>query len=176
MPLLESGKLDLIVGRLYELDNHHDVHRDTIYHEPISAMVRADHPLLQHSSLSVGDLSDFGIVLPSLEQRLGPEVDNVLTEAGLVLSSSLLRSTSISFIRELILSSDFVTVLPRLMMAGDIERGLVKIAPLTLTSGSRPAGIITLRHRRRTTAILALVSALRDYVGELKKTGLLKSE
>ncbi|GLK85637.1 LysR substrate-binding domain-containing protein [Ancylobacter defluvii] len=173
MPQLESGKLDIIVGRLYEAETSQDVQRETIYHEPISMIVRADHPLLKHGKVDVETLARYGLVLPSLEQRLGQEVDSVLAYSNLLPSTPPLRSTSLSFIRELILSSDFVTVLPRLMLAGDLTRGAVHLLPVALVSVSRPAGIVSLRHRRRPASVAALITALREHLRELQKTGLL---
>ncbi|HEV7337337.1 MAG TPA: LysR substrate-binding domain-containing protein [Bosea sp. (in: a-proteobacteria)] len=176
MPQLESGKLDLIVGRLYELETPHDVHRETIYHEPISVLARAGHPLLQGSEAAAASLADCGLVLPSLEQRLGQEIDSVIAYSGLDMPGAPLRSSSISFIRELILSSNYVTVLPRLMLAGDLGRGAVQILPVAMASSSRPAGIITLRNRRRPAAVAALVAALREHLRELRATGLLDDD
>jgi LysR family pca operon transcriptional activator len=176
MPQLESGRLDLIVGRLYELETDHDVRRETIYHEPVSILARAEHPLFAGSTLDASSIAAFGLVLPSLEQRLGQEVDAVIASSGLAMPPSTLRSTSISFIRELVLTSNFITVLPRLMLAGDLARGAVGIVPVAMSSGRRPAGIITLRHRRRPPSVAALLDALRDHVRELRATGLLDEE
>ena len=173
MPQLEANRLDLIVGRLYELETVHDVNRETIYHEPISLMVRSGHPLLALAAPTPADVTAFGLVLPSLEQRLGQEVDTALTGAGFTLPEALLRSTSTSFIRELVLSSDFVTVLPRLMLAGDIARGTIALVPVALVAGGRPAGIVTLRNRRHPPAVAALVQALREHVQVLRRSGLL---
>ncbi|GAB4064445.1 LysR family transcriptional regulator [Ancylobacter sonchi] len=173
MPQLESGKLDLIVGRLYEAETSQEVQRETLYHEPISMIVRADHPVLRDGRIDVETFARYGLVLPSLEQRLGQEVDSVLAYSNLLPGTPPLRSTSISFIRELILSSDFVTVLPRLMLAGDLTRGAVRLVPVALVSVSRPAGIVSLRHRRRPASVLALLAALRGHLRELQKTGLL---
>lgn len=176
MPDLESGKLDLIVGRLYELETVHDVHRETIYHEPISMLARAGHPLLDDPAPNAATVASYGLVLPSLEQRLGQEVDGVIASSGLIMPSSLLRSTSISFIRELVLTSNFVTILPRLMLAGDLGRGAAGIVPIAMSSGRRPAGIITLRHRRRPPSVVALLAALRAHLRELRATGLLDED
>ncbi|MBS7543451.1 LysR substrate-binding domain-containing protein [Ancylobacter oerskovii] len=173
MPQLESGKLDLIVGRLYEADTSKDVQRETIYHEPISMLARAGHPLFEEGEPDVAALRRYGLVLPSLEQRLGQEVDSVLAFSNLLPDRPTLRSTSISFIRELILASDVVTVLPRLMLAGDLIRGAVRMVPVPLMSVSRPAGIVSLRHRRRAASVLALIAALREHLHELRQTGLL---
>ncbi|MCB4769739.1 LysR family transcriptional regulator [Ancylobacter sp. Lp-2] len=174
MPQLESGKLDLIVGRLYEAETSQDVQRETLYHEPISMIVRAEHPLLQDGRVDVETFARYGLVLPSLEQRLGQEVDSVLAYSNLLPGTPPLRSTSISFIRELILSSDFITVLPRLMLAGDLTRGAVRIVPVALVTVNRPAGIVSLRHRRRPASVSALLAALRGHLRELQKTGLLE--
>lgn len=173
LPQLESGRLDLIVGRLYEVEGAHDLRYEVLYHEPISVLARAEHPILVSGDASLEAVSRYEMVLPSLEHRLGQEVDDMLVGSGVQVSPNCLRSSSTSLIRELLLSGDTLAILPRMMMCGDLLRGLIKVVPLALSSGVRPAGVITLRHRERLAAVDALIGCLKEYAAELRNTGLL---
>ncbi|HEX2554635.1 MAG TPA: LysR substrate-binding domain-containing protein [Microvirga sp.] len=170
LPLLESGGLDVVVGRLYPPDTPDDFHREVLYDEPISVLARAGHPIFE--SGADGALAAYDLVLPSLEQRMGQEVDQVLGAFGDRLPKPLLRASSLSFIRELILSGDGLAILPRLTMAGDLLRGTIRVVPVEIQTPRRPAGLITLRHRARSPGLTALEAALRDYLAEARSTGL----
>lgn len=164
LPLLESGSLDVIVGRLYTPDTPDDFHREMLYEEPISLLARAEHPIFSAGPDCTCMLRAYDLVLPSLEQRMGQEVDQVVASLGDLLPVPLLRATSVSFIREFTLSGDVLTILPRLMMAGDLLRSTIRVIPITISGPRRPAGLITLRHRPRSPGLKALEHELRDYL------------
>jgi LysR family pca operon transcriptional activator len=171
LPLLGSGGLDVIVGRLYAPDTPDDFHREVLYDEPISVLARAGHPLFAAADCA-GALPAYDLVLPSLEQRVGQEVDQILATLGDRIPKPLLRASSLSFIRELVLSCDVVALLPRLTMAGDLLRGTVRVVPMEIQTPRRPAGLITLRHRARSPGLTALEAVLREYLAAARSTGL----
>lgn len=173
LPRLEAGSLDVVVGRLYEPETPDDFRREVIYDEPISILCRAGHPVLDRSSPTLDTVARFDFVLPSLEQRIGQDVERAIAAMGLETASPPLRSTSLSFIRELLLGSDTLTILSRMMMAGDLLRKAVRVVPLPVPTPSRPAGLITLRHRKRSPGLDALVAILRTYIAELRRAGYL---
>jgi LysR family pca operon transcriptional activator len=73
------------------------------------------------------------------------------------------RSSSLGFIRELVLSGEFVGIMPRLTLAADLLRGGVKVAPLPIPTPQRPAGIIYKQDRELPPAAVALIDMLRTY-------------
>jgi LysR family pca operon transcriptional activator len=171
LPQLEAGSLDLVVGRLYEPQAPDDFRREVLYDEPISILCRAGHPVLKKTSPSPADIAAFDLLLPSLEQRVGQDVERAIAALGLDPARPPLRSTSISFIREMLLGGDSLAILSRMMLAGDLLRKTVRIVPLAMPAPSRPAGVITHRHRRHAPALDALVKSLRLYIRELRAAG-----
>jgi LysR family transcriptional regulator, pca operon transcriptional activator len=168
LPQLEAGGVDLVVGRLYEPRTADDFRREVLYDEPISIFCRADHPVLKKPSLTAADVAVFDLLLPSLEQRVGQDVERAIAALGLGSRRSPLRSTSLSFVREMLLGSDSLAVLSRMMLAGDLLRKTVRLVPLAPPTPPRPAGVITLRHRRRSPGLEALIKSLRLYIRELR--------
>ncbi|GAU86437.1 hypothetical protein [Bosea sp. BIWAKO-01] len=75
-----------------------------------------------------------------------------------------------SMIREMLLTSDRITVLSGLTMVGDLVRGLVRIVPLVVPTGARPGGIVHLPGAP-TAGLHAFRSVLLDYVEEAVATG-----
>jgi LysR family pca operon transcriptional activator len=171
LPQLAAGSLDVVVGRLYEPQAPDDFRREALYDEPISILCRAGHPVLKRPASAPADLAAFDLLLPSLEQRVGQDVERAVAALGLEPAHPPLRSTSLSFIREMLLGSDSLAVLPRMMLAGDLLRRTVRVVPLAIPAPDRPAGLITLRHRRRPPGLEALVATIRLYLRELRTAG-----
>jgi LysR family pca operon transcriptional activator len=172
LPILDSGGLEVIVGRLYPPHTPDDLQREVLYEEPISILARAGHPILGLGTDCLEALADYDLVLPSLEQRMGQEVGQVLTSFSDRLPKPLLHASSLSFISELILSGDVLAILPRLTMAGDLLRGAIRVVPVDIHTPPRPAGLITPRHRARSPGLKALESSLREYLASARTTGL----
>ncbi|HEX2114308.1 MAG TPA: LysR substrate-binding domain-containing protein [Alphaproteobacteria bacterium] len=171
LPQLEAGSLDVVVGRLYEPQAPDDFRREVLYDEPISILCRAGHPILKRGAVTPAEIATFDLLLPSLEQRVGQDVERAVAALGFEPARPPLRSTSLSFIREMLLGSDSLAVLSRMMLAGDLLRKTVRIVPTAIQTPSRPAGLITLRHRRRSPGLDALAKTLRLYIRELRAAG-----
>ena len=166
LPLLAAGEIDLIVGRLYEPTTPDGFVREVLYEEPISVLARADHPIFERSDIMLEDLASFDLVLPTVSQRVGQEIEHFLATLSLPPSASL-RSSSIGFIREMLHSTDYITITPRLMMAGDLLRGTIRVVPLPIRTPGRPAGLIYRRDRPLLPNAMTLVGFLRRYLEEL---------
>jgi LysR family transcriptional regulator, pca operon transcriptional activator len=169
---LSAGEIDVMVGRLYETMARGDFHQEILYKEPLSVMVRAGHPLTKRQPVSGDDLVACDSVLPSLHQKVGVEIERLLLNAGISLPTAL-RSSDFFFIREIVLSSDLVTILPRGILAGDLSRRLVETVATTFPSHVLPVGLVSPRGRPRLPGLIALVGALRSYTREMRESGLI---
>ena len=69
-------------------------------------------------------------------------------------------------------ATDLISVMPRLMMVGDLLRGTLRVVPLPIPAPDRPAGLILPRDRALPPAGRAFVECLRTYVGEIAERGL----
>jgi LysR family pca operon transcriptional activator len=173
LPLLASGEIDLVVGRLYEPATPDGFRREALWTEPISILARADHPLFA-DAVTVAALRRYDLVLPTITQRVGEEIEHLLSLLGLDATTSL-RSSSYSFIREMLHETDMLAVVPRLMMVGDLLRGALRVLPLPLPAPDRPAGLITPRDKALHPAAQMFAVSLRAYVAEISEHGLTAS-
>lgn len=169
LPLLASGELDLVVGRLYAPAVPDGFAREALWTEPISIVARAGHPVLG-GPVTVEALRGYDLVLPTVTQRVGQEIEHLLALLGLAPTASL-RSSSYGFIREMLHASDLISVMPRLMMVGDLLRGSLKVVPLPIPAPDRPAGLILPRDRPLPPAGDAFVACLRALVTEIAARG-----
>lgn len=169
LPVLASGEIDLIVGRLYAPAVPDRFEREPLWTEPISILARAEHPIFS-DAVTVEALRRHDLVLPTVSQRVGQEIEHLLALLGLQPTASL-RSSSYGFIREMLHATDLISVMPRLMMVGDLLRGTLKVVPLPIPAPDRPAGLILSRDRALPPVGRAFIECLRAYVGEIAKTG-----
>ncbi len=173
LPMLAAGDIDVVLGRLYAPEAPDEFRREPLYQEPIAVLARSGHPVFAQATPAAADLARFGMALPSSAQRLGRDVEEALMSMGVPLSVTAVRSTSLSLIRELLHQSDVLTVLPPLMLAGDLLRGSVRMVPIDVPTPPRPAGLITLRHRPRTPGTEALAGAVAAEIARLRALGVL---
>jgi LysR family transcriptional regulator, pca operon transcriptional activator len=171
LPLLAAGELDAIVGRLYEPAVPDGFRREPLWTEPVSVLARADHPIFAAGAVTVEELRRYDLVLPTVTQRVGQEIERLLSLLGLEPSGSL-RSSSHGFIREMLHGTDLLSVMPRLMMVGDLLRGTLRVVPLPIPAPDRPAGLILPRDRPLPAAGRALAECLRAYVAEIAERGI----
>ena len=172
LPLLASSELDLIVGRLYERAVPDGFVREPLWTEPISVLARAGHPVFSRGGpVTVEELRRYDLVLPTVTQRVGQEIEHLLSLLGLEPTASL-RSSSYGFIREMLLATDLISVMPRLLMAGDLLRGALRVVPLPIPAPDRPAGLIVPRDRALPQAGRAFVECLRAHVAEIVTRGI----
>jgi LysR family pca operon transcriptional activator len=171
LPKLAAGEIDLIVGRLYEPAIPDGFSREPLWEEPISILARAEHPVFANPSPTLDKLRCYHLILPTVSQRVGQEIEILLEMLALQPAASL-RSSSYGFIREMLHATDLISVMPRLMMAGDLLRGTLKVVPLPIPAPPRPAGLILPRDRPLPPAGHAFVACLRAHLAEFEERGL----
>ena len=170
LPLLASGEIELIVGRLYEPAMPDGYERESLWTKPISILARAGHPIFSET-VTVDTLRCYDLALPTITQRVGQEIEHLLSLLGIDPAASL-RSSSYGFIREMLHGTDMLSVMPRLMMVGDLLRGTLRVVPLPIPAPDRPAGLIQLRGRALSGAGQAFAACLRGYVVEIADRGI----
>ena len=172
LPLLAAGEIDLIVGRLYEPALPDTFEREALWTEPMSIIARTDHPIFRNAAVGVEEIGRYDLVLPTVTQRMGQEIEQVLHRLGLDQRASY-RTSSAGFIREMLYGGDFLAIMPSLMMVGDVLRGSLRLAPLPIASPERPAGLIWRAGAALPPAVRVFVEVLRAYVEDLARRGVI---
>ena len=125
-------------------------------------IAQPNHKIFAAPGPTIERLSKSKLVLPTVASKLGREIDQLLGQMDIDLAAPV-RSSSLGFIRELVLSGEFVGIMPRLTLAADLLRGSIRVAPLPIPAPSRPAGIIYRQDRELPPAAVALIDMLRSY-------------
>ena len=169
LPLLVSGEIDLIIGRLYAPAVPDQFSREPLWTEPISILARAEHPILSET-VTVDVLRRYDLILPT-GTSAGRTGDRASARAAWSPCSDLFALSSYGFIREMLHATDLISVMPRLMMVGDLLRGTLKVVPLPIPAPDRPAGVILPRDRPLSNAGRSFVQCLRAFVAEIAERG-----
>lgn len=123
---LEAGRVDLVVGRL-TAPSGEGLLRCPLYDEAVSLVVRAGHPLAEQPDRTLADTLGFPWILPGQQTALRREVEELFARQGHELPRSRVEATSFLTVRQLLLETDMVAVLPALIVRDDSE-----LAPLTV--------------------------------------------
>ncbi len=162
----------MVVGRLYAPAVPDGFLREPLWEEPISVLARADHPVFRaEGPVTAEALVRYDMVLPTVSQRVGQEIEHLLSLLGLARGAPL-RSSSYGFIREMLLATDHVSIMPRLMMVGDLLRGALRVVPLPIPAPPRPAGLVLPAGPPPSPAAAAFIAGLRGYIADIAARGL----
>jgi LysR family pca operon transcriptional activator len=162
---LTAGEVDMIVGRLYEPALPDGFTREVLWSDPISILARSGHPIFSEA-VRAETLRHYDLVLPTLGQRVGQEIEHLVVRLGLEPIAPL-RSNSDTVIREVLCATDSISIMPRFAFLGDVLRGTLRTLPLPIPVPTRPAGLILPRDRMMRPAVRALVQCLRRYISEI---------
>lgn len=170
LPLLHARELDAVIGRFYAPAMPDGLLRHSLWEEPVRLLLRPGHSLAR-GRLTAARIAAQQLLLPTISQRLGLEVDGLLARLG-VGTEGALRASSTGLVRELLLEGDAVGIMPASLMAGDLLRGALRALPLPLEAPPRPAGVILPAEPPPSPAVQALLAALRGQVARLSPHGI----
>lgn len=162
---LKAGDVDMVLGRLYRPELPDGLYREALFDEPLSFIARAGHPIFS-SPVNADAVARYDLILPTFSQRIGREIEHMLDTLGVNTSARTLRSTSHFLIREICHDSDRLAVCPRLLMAGDLRRGSLKVVPVGVRTQPRPSGLVLDRSRPLSPAAGLVLVQVRTLAAE----------
>jgi LysR family transcriptional regulator, regulator for genes of the gallate degradation pathway len=148
---LRDGELDLIIGALRQPSPGDDVVQQTLFADRPVVLGRVGHPLDQ-SSATIADLARFPWTVPGPSAPLRLQWEKMFTDVGVQPPNVPIECGSVITIRQILLDSDFLTLLSPEQVAVELEAGwLTKIADtpegltrtigITTRYGWRPTGM-----------------------------------
>lgn len=155
---LVAGRLDLCVCLDTEDGRFPGLRRENLGQQTYAIVANANHPIARRRNVSVRDLV-------RCEWMLGKNLGEVETAwaglfgtAGLEVPVPSLTTSSLEFCRNALRSSRYLTVLPVALMEAELDRGELRVLPV---SGGRWQRPLSIYRRRGQAGESPLESALR---------------
>lgn len=140
---LKAGEVDLAVGRMADPQRMVGVSFEFLYAEPLMAVVRAEHPLLQSQKGGLlADVVAYPLVVSASGTVPRHHTESYLKERGMPLPDHLLETLAVSVARLVALQSDAVWFTPAGAAHDDIQRGLMRSLPLSFKGTEEPVGLL----------------------------------
>lgn len=158
---LAQGKLDIMVGRLFERHDKSALHYEKVGDEPVCAVARPDHPLLDARELTLARLQESQWIVPPRGSVLRHRFELMFGGAGLDAPRHIIETTALLFITRMLQGSDFLAVVPTDVGRYYAESGMVAILPIELSCSMDAYGLITRKDWLLSPAAQVVLQALR---------------
>jgi DNA-binding transcriptional LysR family regulator len=158
---LRDGELDLMIGALREPSPGEDIVQQALFADRPVVLGRVGHPLAQ-TSVNIADLARFPWTVPAPSTPLRVQWEKMFADVGIQAPCVPIACGSVITIRQILIDSEFLTLLSPDQVAVELEAGwLTKIAD-TPDGLSRTIGVTT-RHGWRPTGMqAAFLRSLKD--------------
>ncbi|GEK48219.1 pca operon transcription factor PcaQ [Halomonas pacifica] len=159
---LRRGELDLVVGRMTEAREIHDLAFEHLYYERLLLVVRSNHPLAGVDPLPAEVLAAYPWVLPPPQTTLRQQVDSFCVRHALQLPSRLLETLSLPLSRGYTLVSDAIWVAPEEAVTDALARGELDELSLALERQGGSVGLCRNASLQPSLALEAFCETLRE--------------
>jgi DNA-binding transcriptional LysR family regulator len=164
---LNQGKLDMVVGRLFARHDKSDLRYEPLVEEPVAAVVRTGHPLIERPSLKLRDLQGHGWIVPPGGSVLRHRFELMFQEDGLPGPTDLIETTALLFMTKMLGQSDLIGIIASDVALYYQDHGLVAILPVELPCKMDAFGLITRTDRLLAPAAKVMLRALKATAGEV---------
>jgi DNA-binding transcriptional LysR family regulator len=155
---LEAGRVDILVGRLTAPADAATV-RHALYEESVRLVAGAHHPARDRNEATVKELLDYPWILPGIQTVLRAELEQYFVRSHLSLPTNRVEATSFLTVRQLLIETDMIAVLPELIVWDDTR---LSVLPVQLDESiSQSVGMTLAAGRQLSPATSALVRQLR---------------
>jgi DNA-binding transcriptional LysR family regulator len=162
MERLSQGRLDMVVGRLFERHDKSDLHYEALVEEPVCAVARPGHPLISMPRLSLRDLVSTGWIVPPAGSVLRHRFDLMFQEEGLDAPVNLVETTALLFMTRMLQQSDLLAVVATDVARYYAEHGLVALLPIQLPCKMDAFGLIMRSDRLLSPAAKVMLRAIKS--------------
>ena len=140
---LAQGKLDIMIGRLFEQHDKTNLSYERLADEPVCAVVRPGHALLNQAGLALKQLEEAPWIVPPRGSVLRHRFELMFQEAGHRIPARLIETSALLFLTRMLQQSDFIAVLPTDVARYYASYGMVAMLPLQLSCTMDAFGLIT---------------------------------
>lgn len=159
---LLHGQLDVIVGALRFPKSHVDIEQHRLFDDPLSIVMKADHPLVKQTHLSNDELQDLKWVVPSKGVPSRLVFDGIFSARGLPSPAHVIECSAMVAIRGLLLNSERASLLPARQVKVEVDNHLLAVSPMPLPETQRIIGLTTRKNWQPTRVQQKLLQIIRQ--------------
>lgn len=159
---LAQDRLDLVVGRLSAEHDRLQLRYEPLTFEPVCAVVRPGHPLLQAPGLSLPMLAQGAWIVPPLGTVLRHRFELMFQRASLRVPANLVETSALLFVTRMLEHTDMLAVLSVDVARYYAAHGMLAVLPLELPCHMDDFGIISRTDRLLSPAAERMAAALRS--------------
>lgn len=159
---LEQGKLDIVVGRLYEEHDKGNLRYEPLTEELVCAITRPGHPLSSMSGLTLRDVLSANWIVPPAGSVLRHRFDLMFQQDGLAPPLHTVETSALLFITRMLQQSDMIAVVGADVAHYYAAHGIVTVLPLEMPCHMDAFGIITRSDRLLSPAAKVMMKALKQ--------------
>jgi DNA-binding transcriptional LysR family regulator len=164
---MAQGKLDIVVARL-EADQDLSMYRYTpLSDEPVSALVRSDHPLLKLPEVTLPQLVRAAWIVPPVGSVLRHRFDLMFQQAGLVPPINLIETSSLLFVTKMVEQSDAIALVSDAVGRYYASHRMAALLPMDLPCRMDDFGWITWRDQLPSPGARVMMRALQSAASHL---------
>ena len=156
---LQAGKIEVMVGRLLERQEKSSFNYQRLADEPVCAVVRKGHSLLERSGLRLQDLASSPWIVPQVGSVLRHRFDLMFLEASCASPTQVIEATSPMVVTRLLEETDYLAVLAKDVAEYYAARGLISILDVPLSCRH---GFLRNHHSQRLAAFASRMHHLRS--------------
>lgn len=162
---LRSGELDIVIGRVLDAAAAAELHFEPVTDEPHCLAVRAGHPLLGRTGVTLRELGEHTWVVPPEGSILRDRITSMFLSQGLEQPHETVTASSLPVIAALLARGNMVAPLPVELVQPYLDSGLLAALPVDLMLRMEVYGIVTRRRHQLAPAAEAMLAALREVAG-----------
>lgn len=149
---LRNGEIDFLIGALRESAPIEDVEQTKLFDDTLAIVAGPEHPLVGKTAIQVDDLLGFPWAVAAKETPTRKHFDRMFTTAGLKPPGSIVETSSLILIRELLFNSNHLGCVSTLQAAAEIASGRIVRIDFESSDTPRPIGITTRRDWKPTAS------------------------
>jgi len=168
MPLLQTGDLDMVVGRLAEYRYREEFTQEILYHEDVVVVCRKDHPISARKNVPFKELAQNDWILPPTQTTLRRQIDKEFFDRGLPAPSNPVECVSFLTNRSILLEADMIGVFPLHVVQREITNGELAVVNCKLNISKSPVGVSYRNEDALSPAAAAFLAQIRSTASELR--------
>ncbi|KQQ97171.1 LysR substrate-binding domain-containing protein [Massilia sp. Leaf139] len=161
---LRGGELDIVIGRIVDPSSAAELDFEPLADEPQSLIVRAGHPWLGRSDLTLDDLAGAAWILPAAG-RVREQLMALFIARGLEQPYDIVETVSLPLVPPLLAGSDRIVPLSRALVQPALEAGTLAVLLFAIDLRTDVYGIVTRKRHHLSPAAEAMLAALREAAG-----------